>query len=65
MNKLKAGHCQVDEKLVDRPPRYWAPARLERAMLGIRNTRQPQLDNTPQMARCRRNPLGAHGASER
>ena len=39
-------HCQVDEKLVDRPPRYWAPARLERAMLGIRNTRQPQLDNT-------------------
>ena len=20
-------HCQVDEKLVDRPPRYWAPAR--------------------------------------
>ena len=29
------GHCQVDEKLVDRPPRYWAPARREPAMLGI------------------------------
>ena len=23
------GHCQVDEKLVDQPPRYWAPARRE------------------------------------
>ena len=40
------GHCQVDEKLVDRPPRYWAPARREPAMLGIKNGRQPQLDNT-------------------
>ena len=29
-------HCQVDEKLVDRPPRYWAPARREPAMLGIK-----------------------------
>ena len=52
-SRLANGHCQVDEKLVDRPPRYWAPARLERAMLGIRNTRQPQLDNTHQ----RKNPL--------
>ena len=40
------GHCQVDEKIVDRPPRYWAPARREPAMLGIKNGRQPQLDNT-------------------
>ena len=40
------GHCQVDEKLVDRPPRYWAPARLEPTMLSIKNSRQPQLDNT-------------------
>ena len=27
-------------------PRYWAPARREPAMLGIKNSRQPQLDNT-------------------
>ena len=50
------GHCQVDEKLVDRPPRYWAPARRERAMLGIRNSRQPQLDNTPRISRRPRLP---------
>ena len=41
-----AGHCQVDEKLVDRPPRYWARASREPAMLGIKNGRRPQLDNT-------------------
>ena len=40
------GYCQVDENLVDRPPRCWARARREPAMLGIRNGRQPQLDNT-------------------
>ena len=40
------GYCQVDEKLVDRPPRYWARASREPVMLGIRNGRQPQLDNT-------------------
>ena len=39
-------YCQVDEKLVDLPPRYWARARREPAMLSIRNGRQPQLDNT-------------------
>ena len=39
-------YCQVDEKLVDHPPRCWARARREPAMLGIRNGRQPQLDNT-------------------
>ena len=39
-------HCQVDEKLGDRPPRYCAPARLEPTMLSIKNSRQPQLDNT-------------------
>ena len=43
-------HCQVDEKLVEQPPRYWAPARREPAMLGIKNGRQPQLDNTPRGA---------------
>ena len=43
---LTRRHCQVDEKVVDRPPIYWAPARREPAMLGIRNGRQPQLDNT-------------------
>ena len=40
------GYCQVDEKLADRPPRYWARARREPTMLGIRNGRQPQLDST-------------------
>ena len=39
-------YCQVDEKLVELPPRYWARASREPAMLGIRNGRQPQLDNT-------------------
>ena len=39
-------HCQVDEKHVNRPPRYWALARREPTMLGITNGRQPQLDNT-------------------
>ena len=38
--------CQVNGKLVDRPPRYWARASREPAILGIRNGRQPQLDNT-------------------
>ena len=41
-----AGYCQVNEKLVDRPPRYWARASREPAMLGIKNGRRPQLDNT-------------------
>ena len=40
------GYRQVDEKLVDRPPRYWARASREPAMLGIKNGRRPQLDNT-------------------
>ena len=39
------GYCQVDDKLVDRPPRYWARASREPAMLGIRNGRQPQLES--------------------
>ena len=43
-------HCQVDEKHVVRPPRYWAPARREPAMLDIKNSRQPQLDNTVRRA---------------
>ena len=47
-------YCQVDEKLADRPPRYWARARREPAMLGIRNGCQPQLDSTVQTA----DPLG-------
>ena len=41
-----AGYCQVDEKLVDLPQRYWVRARPEPTMLGIRNGRQPHLDNT-------------------
>ena len=32
-------YCHVDEKLVDRPPRYWARASREHAMPGIRNGR--------------------------
>ena len=39
------GYCQVDEKLVDRPPTCWAPARREPAILGIKNGRQLQLDS--------------------
>ena len=31
-------HCQVDEQLVDRPPRCWAPTRREPAMLGIKDS---------------------------
>ena len=42
------GYCQVDEKLIDLPPRYWPRARREPAILGIRNGHQPQLDNTLQ-----------------
>ena len=34
---VKQGYCQVDAKLVDRPPRYCAGVRREPAMLGIRN----------------------------
>ena len=33
------GHCQVDEKHVDQPPRYCALARREPTMLGIKNGR--------------------------
>ncbi len=40
------GHCQVDEKLADRPPSYSARARREQAILRIRKGGQPQLDNT-------------------
>ena len=45
-----SGYCQVDEKLVDRPPRYWARASREPAMRGINNGRRPQLDNTQLVA---------------
>ncbi len=39
-------HCQVDENHVDHLPRCWALARRGPSMLGIKNSRQPQLDNT-------------------
>ena len=42
----KHGTVKVNEKLVERPPRCWAPVRREPAMLGISNGRQPQFDNT-------------------
>ena len=60
---LSGRYCQVDEKLVDRPPRYWARASREPAMLGIRNGRQPQLDNTPNtpVAVRRYHPGAPHG----
>ena len=45
--KFYVWHCQVDENHVDRPPRYWALARRGPTMLGIKNSRQPQLDNDP------------------
>ena len=44
--QVPRGYCQVDQELVDLPPRYWARARREPAILGIRNGHQPQLDNT-------------------
>ena len=37
---------KLTQKRVDLPPRYWARARREPAMLGIRNGCQPRLDNT-------------------
>ncbi len=49
-DRVAGGYCQVDEKPVDQPPRCWARARHEPAMLGIRNGRQPQLDNTQRIA---------------
>ena len=47
------GHCQVDENHVDHPPRYWALARRGPTMLGIKNSRQPQLDCEHHSAACR------------
>ena len=58
---LGRGYCQVDEKLVDQLPRCWARARREPAMLGIRNGRQPQLDNTQRIAFY--DPGGSWGSS--
>ena len=46
-------YCQVDEKLVDRPPRYWVLARREPTMLGIKTGRQPQFDCEHHSAACR------------
>ena len=57
-------YCQVDEKLVDRPPRCWAPTRREPAMLGIETGRQPQLDCEHDPPACRGRsvtPVGAGG----
>ena len=51
--ELSRRYCQVDEKLVDRPPRYWARASREPAMLGIKNGRRPQLDCEHHSATCR------------
>ena len=59
-----AGHCQVDEKHADRPPRYWALARREPTMLGIKNGRQPQLDCEHDYPACwgrSVTPMGAGG----
>ena len=47
-------HSQVNEKLVDLTPRYCALARREPTMLGIKNGRQPQLDNTVRRGVCHR-----------
>ena len=57
-------YCQVDENHVVRPPRYWAQARREPAILGIRNGRQPQLDCEHDPSACRGRsvtPVGAGG----
>ena len=62
------GYCQVDAKLVDRPPRYCARVRREPAMLGIRNGCQPQLDNTftwPSQPRSSADPAACEPSSLR
>ena len=63
--EARRGYCQVDEKLVARPPRYWARASREPAMLGIRNGRQPQLDNTRVRSVRRREPAADSRQAER
>ena len=54
------GYCQVDVKLVDRPPRYCARVRREPAILGTRNGYQLQLDNTRPRDAGHRSALEAH-----
>ena len=56
----RVGHCQVDEKHVDQPPRYCALARREPTMLGIKNGRQPQLDNTSDLPHRARKVMMPH-----
>ena len=54
---FSACHSQVDAKLVDRPPRGWARASREPAMLGTNNGRRPQLDKT---VRSHQRGIGRH-----
>ena len=49
--------CSVDATLVDRPPRGWARASREPAMLGTNNGRRPQLDTT---VRSHQRGIGRH-----
>ena len=45
-DKVFVRYGSVDATLVDRPPRSWARASREPAMLGTNNGRRPQLDTT-------------------
>ena len=54
---FSACHSQVDATLVDRPPRGWARASREPAMLGTNNGRRPQLDTT---VRSHQRGIGRH-----
>ena len=56
-DKVFVRYGSVDAKLVDRPPRGWARASREPAMLGTNNGRRPQLDTT---VRSHQRGIGRH-----
>ena len=56
-DKVFVRYGSVDATLVDRPPRGWARASREPAMLGTNNGRRPQLDTT---VRSHQRGIGRH-----
>ena len=56
-DKVFVRYGSVDATLVDRPPRGWARASREPAMLGTNNGRRPQLDKT---VRSHQRGIGRH-----
>ena len=56
-DKVVVRYGPVDATLVDRPPRGWARASREPAMLGTNNGRRPQLDTT---VRSHQRGIGRH-----